>query len=191
MNLVFFDDALEHLTRVLRTIILDHGNMLLVGVSGSGKQSLSRIAAFTAGCATFEITLARGYDETMFKEDLKDLYKMLGPDDKKVVFLFTDAQVVSEGFLELINNMLTTGMVPAIYEDDEKDAMINGVRDELGNDAPDTKEACWAYFVEKCRKNLHIVLAMSPVSDSPILWGPGLNVVFAASPVRRGFPSHI
>ena len=165
MNLVFFDDALEHLTRVLRTIILDHGNMLLVGVSGSGKQSLSRIAAFTAGCATFEITLARGYDETMFKEDLKDLYKMLGPDDKKVVFLFTDAQVVSEGFLELINNMLTTGTVPALYEDDEKDAMINGVRDELGNDAPDTKEACWAYFVEKCRKNLHIVLAMSPVGE--------------------------
>lgn len=29
----------------------------------------------------------------------------------------------------------------------------------------DTKEACWSYFVQKCRNNLHIVLAMSPVGE--------------------------
>jgi dynein heavy chain len=39
---------------------------------------------------------------------------MLGKGE--VVFLFTDAHVVEEGFLEFINNMLTTGMVPALFE---------------------------------------------------------------------------
>lgn len=29
------------------------------------------------------------------------------------------------GFLELINNMLTSGMVPALFADDEKDAILN------------------------------------------------------------------
>ncbi len=38
-----------------------------------------------------------------------------------MTFLFTDAHVVSEGFLEYINNMLTVGMVPALFGDDEKD----------------------------------------------------------------------
>lgn len=60
------------------------GNSLLVGVGGSGKQSLSKLAAYTAGCEVFEITLTRGYDETMFREDLKKLYEMLGADNKKV-----------------------------------------------------------------------------------------------------------
>lgn len=60
------------------------GNSLLVGVGGSGKQSLSKLAAFTAGCDVFEITLSRGYDESSFREDLKRLYTMLGVDDKKV-----------------------------------------------------------------------------------------------------------
>lgn len=31
------------------------------------------------------------------------------------------------GFLELINNMLTTGMVPALYADEEKDGIISSV----------------------------------------------------------------
>ena len=166
MNLVFFDDALEHLTRIHRTVAMDGGNMLLVGVSGSGKQSLAKIAAYTAGCETFAITLSRGYDETLFKEDLKEFYKIVGPEDRKAVFLFTDAHVVSESFLEFINNMLTSGMVPTLYADDEKDALINGVRDKLGNDAPITKEACWSYFIEQCKKNLHVILAMSPIGDT-------------------------
>jgi hypothetical protein len=85
------------------------GNCLLVGVGGSGKQSLARLAAYAAGCGVFEITLTRGYDEVAFREDLKKLYTMLGAENKKMVFLFTDSHVADEGFLKLINNMLTTG----------------------------------------------------------------------------------
>lgn len=35
--------------------------------------------------------------------------------------------MVMAGFLELINNMLTSGMVPALYADDEKEAIIGQV----------------------------------------------------------------
>ena len=99
-----------------------------MGVGGSGKKSLSNIGAFAAGCVVFQITLARGYDEEAFREDLKILYNMLGVENKAVVFLFTDAHVADEGFLELINNMLTSGMVPALFKEDEKDGMINQAR---------------------------------------------------------------
>ena len=84
MNLVLFDDALEHLTRVHRVIRMDQGHALLVGVGGSGRQSVARLAAFAAGCDIFEITLSRGYGEEEFREDLKTLYHKLGIENKKV-----------------------------------------------------------------------------------------------------------
>jgi len=165
MQLVMFEMALEHVTRIIRIIRNPRGNALLVGVGGSGKQSLTKLATFCAGYKLFEITLTRTYGETEFRSDLKNLYRMLG--EGQVVFLFTDAHVIEEGFLELINNMLTTGMVPALYEPDEKDALANTVRAAVkAAGLYDTKENCWNYFVNRCRNNMHLVLAMSPSGET-------------------------
>ncbi|XP_042636525.1 dynein axonemal heavy chain 10 [Orycteropus afer afer] len=167
MNLVLFDDALEHLTRVHRVIRMDRGHALLVGVGGSGKQSLARLAAFTAGCEVFEILLSRGYSENTFREDLKTLYLKLGIENKKVIFLFTDAHVAEEGFLELINNMLTSGIVPALFPEEEKESILGQIGQEaLKQGTGPAKESVWQYFVNKSANNLHIVLGMSPVGDT-------------------------
>jgi dynein heavy chain len=69
------------------------------------------------------LNLIRNYKEDQFREDLRGIYNEVVK--KPITFLFTDAHVVEEGFLELINNMLTIGMVPSLFPKEEKGGLIS------------------------------------------------------------------
>ncbi|KAG8146106.1 hypothetical protein E2320_012501 [Naja naja] len=138
MNLVLFDDALEHLTRVHRIIRMDRGHALLPRI---------RRKQFT------------GRPQDSLHETRIE--------NKVIVFLFTDAHVAEEGFLELINNMLTSGIVPALFADDERDNILSQITQEaMKTGIAPAKESVWQYFVNKSANNLHIVLGMSPVGET-------------------------
>ncbi|RXN25582.1 dynein heavy chain axonemal [Labeo rohita] len=167
-KLVFFQDAIEHVSRIARMIRQERGNALLVGVGGTGKQSLTRLAAHMCGYRCFQIELSRGYNYESFHEDLRKLYKMAGVEGQDMVFLFTDTQIVVEEFLEDINNMLNSGEVPNLFEKDELKQVLAAI-------SPKAKEAgisegnrdeVFQFFISRVREKLHIVLCMSPVGDS-------------------------
>ena len=61
-------------------------------------------------CLCLQITVTKTYNVTNLFEDIKSLYKIAGFKGQSVCFLFTDAEVKDEGFLEYINQILMTGV---------------------------------------------------------------------------------
>jgi dynein heavy chain len=111
MPLVFFPDAIEHVCRLARVLSAPRGSAMLVGVGGSGKQSLTRFASFACGQKCFQIELRKGYSAADFREDLKGLYVSAGGEGVDVTFLFCDSQIVSETLLEDVDSLLNSGEV--------------------------------------------------------------------------------
>jgi dynein heavy chain len=167
MNLVLFDEAMSHMMKVNRTIQQKRGSMMLVGVGGSGKQSLSRLAAYTSQHRSFQITITKTYNDNAFFEDVRALCIGAGQKGESITFIFTDAEVKSESFLEYINSMLATGEIPGLFAKDEKDGMCGEVRNDFVKDNPTMEENLlnlYNYLLTRLRDNLHIALCFSPVN---------------------------
>jgi dynein heavy chain len=93
MNLVFFEDAVKHIIRVSRVLRLSRGSAMLIGIGGSGKQSLTRLAAAIANHPISQIEVSASYTHADFREDLKDCLHVAGVEAKHVVLMLSDTQV--------------------------------------------------------------------------------------------------
>ncbi|GET88803.1 dynein heavy chain, putative [Leishmania tarentolae] len=163
MNLVFFADALEHLCRIHRVLRQPQGNALLVGLGGSGRNSLSRLATYLAGYSMFTIEIHKKYDQERFHEDLRTLYKACGVKRQQKVFYIADTQLVDSSFLEDLNNMLSAGEVPNLFAKDDLQQINDDVHKlALLSGCRDSPDELYSFFVRQARQHLHLVIAMSP-----------------------------
>lgn len=167
MDLIFFGDAIEHISRVCRILRAPRGHAMLVGMGGSGRQSISRLASFISDCQCRELEITRGYGMSEFRDDLKKIFQVAGVKRKQIVLLITDSQIVDEGFLEDINSILNSGEVANLFNADDKMQIASELKDMcLSLGRPATKEVAFALFVQNVKAKLHIVLCMSQIGES-------------------------
>jgi len=115
-----------------------------------------------------EIEISKSYGKTEWREDLKRLLSVCGGDGKPSTFLFTDSQIKMSSFVEDINNLLNTAEVPNLFASDEKATLGEKVRPaaKAAGRPLNTPAEAWAFFIDQCKANLHVVLAFSPVSEA-------------------------
>ncbi|ERE91881.1 dynein heavy chain 1, axonemal-like protein [Cricetulus griseus] len=166
LKLVLFVDAMSHICRISRTLRQALGNALLLGVGGSGRSSLTKLASHMAEYECFQIELSKNYGMSEWREDVKKVLLKAGLHNLPITFLFSDTQIKNESFLEDINNVLNSGDIPNIYSADEQDQIVNTMRPYIQEQGlQPTKANLMAAYTGRVRNNIHMVLCMSPIGE--------------------------
>jgi dynein heavy chain len=179
VEIVLFDDCLKNLMRITRVIQQDQGSCMIVGVGGSGKQSLTRLAAFCEQNLLIQPT----YGTPPRPDDLRLVFRTIfnkiieeyNPDKGKLfiphTLLMTDAEFKIDYYLEVVSSFLATGEIANLFnQKNDKNTIIATMRTTLGK-IPEyaTKEldetAVWKLLIEFARKYLHVSLCFSPSSE--------------------------
>ena len=167
MDLVLFEAASAHIARISRIISQPGGNAMLIGVGGSGKQSLSKLAAFISGMETRQLQVTGSFKVDDLLEAFRGMFIAAGVKGIPMVFLMTDSQVVDDRFLIYINAILASSWISGLFPKDEMDGLLGNLRNEAkANGIPDLPDAMLAFLISRIRTNFHVVLCFSPVGDT-------------------------
>ncbi|CAK9049405.1 unnamed protein product, partial [Durusdinium trenchii] len=172
------------LVRVLKTPL---GNALLVGVGGSGRKSLATLGTFVAEFQTQTAQLVTAWATggtvgTGAFEAFREMYdhfsieitKKYSVDDwhedarnaKLSSIGGTQEAPVQESFLEDTSSLLNNGEVPNLFNAEDKTAIMEGCGAAAQAAGCNGPAETLAFFTEQCRKNLHLILALSPIGEA-------------------------
>ena len=174
LDIVIFQEAIDHIISIIRSLSMERGHSMLVGVKSSGRKSLARLSLYMSSMEVFEIQITRTYSFSEWRDDMKTLMKQCGSTDLPTGFMLSDTQIIGEFQLEDISNLLINGEIPNLYEKDE----IEQIKAEIIQTEYLTNEDPWELFKARARKNLHIILIFSPygtVFKDSILSYPALR----------------
>uniref|UniRef100_A0A8C4QIF7 AAA+ ATPase domain-containing protein n=1 Tax=Eptatretus burgeri TaxID=7764 RepID=A0A8C4QIF7_EPTBU len=165
--LVLFNEVLDHVLRIDRIFRQPQGHLLLIGVSGAGKTTLSRFVAWMNGLSVYQIKVHRRYTGEDFDEDLRAVLRRSGCKNDKIVFIMDESNVLDSGFLERMNTLLANGEIPGLFEGDEYAALMTQCKEGAQKEGLmlDSHEELYRWFTGQVIRNLHVVFTMNPSSE--------------------------
>ena len=166
MRLVMFLDVWDHMSKIWRILWQPKGHALLLGIGGSGRQSLSRLATYISNYQVYQIEVSKGFNMAMWRDNLRAWLMQCGVQGKPTTFLFCDTQIIDEQMLEDINNILNSGDVPGLYKVEDMEAINDiGKSEWLRRNLPLSKMNMFSAYLSRVKANIHCVLAMSPLDE--------------------------
>jgi dynein heavy chain len=169
MDLVLFEDALRHVCRIARVLALPGGHGMVVGLGGSGKQSLCRLASHLAGCPLRGVAVSSAYGVDQLRAELRSVCREAGVGGRGVTLLFSGQQMreQDEALLQVLNDLIVSTDLAGLFTPEDLDDIMNDLHPAAKRaGVPEDEGALWDYFARRVGTHAHILLCVSPLADA-------------------------
>lgn len=162
--LILYDDLLDHVLRIDRVLRQPQGHLILIGVSGSGKATLSRFVAWMNGIKIVQLKTTRKYTQEDFDSDLRHVLRRSGTNGEKICFVLDESNILETAFLERMNTLLANGEVPGLFEGDDYTTLMTACKEGALRQGLnlDTQDELYRWFTSEIVRNLHVIFTMNP-----------------------------
>lgn len=92
-----------------------------------------------------------------------------GVQGKGTTFLFSDLDIKEEGFLEYLNNILSSGVISSLFTRDEQQEIVSELTPVMKRENPKrtiNAETVMEFFLQRACHNLHVAFCFSPVGET-------------------------
>lgn len=170
LNITVFKDSILRLVKLSRILKSSPGNALLIGISGSGRRNLTKLASYINNIKFMQPNITMNYSGKDWNDQIKSILKESGGFGNQVVFLLREQDILHDQFLENINFLLKGSEIPILYNPDERQEILELVRLDAqgGNRNVDiSSSSVFLFFHKRCLLNLHLFICLNP-SDSKL-----------------------
>ena len=159
VQLVLYDDAYDHLLRIDRILRQPQGHLLLIGVSGSGRKTLTKFVAFMCDLKLYEIKMHNNYNSANFDADLRNVLKIAGKDNEKTVLIIDESNLVDSSFIERMSTLLANGEVLDLFEGEDYSILMKECQSKANIESFNELHK---WFTKNINQNLHVVFTVNP-----------------------------
>uniref|UniRef100_A0A8C5LFK9 Dynein, axonemal, heavy chain 14 n=1 Tax=Jaculus jaculus TaxID=51337 RepID=A0A8C5LFK9_JACJA len=162
-SIVFFKEAIEHITRATRVLRQPGIHMLLIGMDGCGKETCATLACYVAEHKLYRVPVSHSYSYIEFKELFKKVFIQAGLEGNPTVVMVANLNPEQESFLVDLNYIINSGKIPNLFENEELDSIVMRLRAFAEQYSyADDRNFLLKFFQKRVFKYLHIFLIMSP-----------------------------
>jgi dynein heavy chain len=163
LDMVLVPSVARRVCRLLRVLRRPRGHALLLGVPGTGKRAIVRLAAGL--CSSHLACLAGPVTAAGFRECLGDLYTLCGIEQRHVTLLLSDADLANDELIEDVTTLLGSCDIPNLFPTEQREKLTSAVLDAVRSTTALSRQEAYQLFLTRVQANLHVTLCC-PLDDA-------------------------
>ena len=153
LNLVLFQDAMKHLLRISRVLGMNSGHLLMVGVGGSGRRSLTILASYIQNYLFIML------DSSIWLEEKGKIFARLASENRQMILFLAENMIDDDMIIDNLSTLLKNGELSAMLTLEERTLVLESLTNLPENCVNNQQK--WEFFMKKVKQNLHLILSIS------------------------------